>query len=162
MRGNIEFRPHKEKYKNLPFEGINRILLRKLNKPPRCGRNMKIWKYADSPKLFVQFMKEEMTATATAEGQLLKTYVLSTHWQCVYALSMSLLHVDDDDCDENDCTLVMVYIFSKCLKVLFYRAPPCYIYSKKTSKVNHEIGPTLNWFTRRESKLIRRVFFLKR
>ena len=81
---------------------------------------------------------------------------------CVYALSMSLLHVDDDDCDENDCTLVMVYIFSKCLKVLFYRAPPCYIYSRKTSKVNHEIGPTRNWFSRREFKLIRRGLSWKR
>ena len=75
---------------------------------------------------------------------------------------MSLLHVNDDDCDENGCTLVRVYIFSQCLKVLFFRAPPCYIYSRKTSKVTHEIGPTRNWFSRREFKLIRREVCLEK
>ena len=125
-----------------------------------------LWKYGIMLKAHnCMFMKEEMTATANSWRGIIENLYFEI--DNVYILSMSLLHVNDDDCDENGCTLVMVYIFSQCLKVLFYRAPPCYIYSRKTSKVNHEIGPTRNWFSRREFKLIRRglswksrVFFL--
>ena len=119
-----------------------------------------LWKYGIMLKAHnCMFMKEEMTATANSWREIIENLYFEI--DNVYALSMSLLHVDDGDSDENDCMLVMVYIFSQCLKVLFYRAPPCYIYSRKTSKVNHEIGPTRNWFPRREFKLIRRVFLEK-
>ena len=55
------------------------------------------------------FMKEEMTATANSWRGIIENLYFEI--DNVYILSMSLLHVNDDDCDENDCTLVMVYIF---------------------------------------------------